>query len=134
MTAHINMKNYKGHRTPGNDYSVALRDLLPDMITKTSMTCLDIATKTGRTHSTVITVIKKLKRDGRVFVARWQKRAGIPGPMEACYQWGNNEDAEKPEPDTDAVKCQRYRDKHRGIHHRQIIQADPLMRALYGRG
>lgn len=129
----IEMDGYNGHRKEGVDYSVALRDQMKVIIQRQGMTYYEIARRADRLHSTVVTVVKKLKRDGLLHIDGWRKTPGRTGPMEALFIWGPGKDAAKPARDTSAEKCQRYRNKTKGVHHSQLIKRDPLMAMLYGR-
>jgi len=125
----VRMDGYNGHRAPGRDYSVALRDMLKVAIMNTALTAHQISSKCQRSHSTVITVVKKLHAEGLIHVEEWTRQPGRSGPMEARYRWGEGDDAEKPEP-----VAQPRRQPVRNLpHHAVVLKRDPLMSMLYGR-
>ncbi len=52
-------------------------------------------------------IVKHLHANGLVHIARWE--SSNRGPRTAIYRWGPGEDAKKPERQTAATKCRRYR-------------------------
>ena len=98
----INMTNFQGRKAPGRDYSTALRDMLPSLLS-VPMSKKEIAKATERDYETVSHLFAKI-RDG-VHVAGW--RRGRDGPIEALWLYGPGEDAPKPAPLTSAEKSAR---------------------------
>lgn len=106
----IDMTNFRGHRTPGRDYSRALRDLLPQIIATSAKSKLEIAAEAQRDHESVSRVIAKLR--DQVRIAGW--RRGRSGPIEALWLWGAGEDVPYPGPMSSAEKSKRDRSTEHG--------------------
>jgi len=136
------MSSYNGPRMRGADYSIAARDLLPELIGTKPLTVIEIADKIGRTHQGMGELMTKLHRKGLVHIAGWKRSTS--GPMKKRYLWGPGEDMPKPTPYTQAQRCKRY---HASIKGKAVMQAirikqkikagglrsvDPLMAAIMG--
>jgi hypothetical protein len=106
----INMTNFNGRRSPGVDYSVALRDLIPGLIGEgmEPKSKMEIAEATGRNFETVTRLFQKID----VHIAGW--RRGKSGEPSALWLLGKGEDAPRPGPLTCAEKNKRYRSTEHG--------------------
>lgn len=106
----IDMRKFGGHKASGRDYSVALRDMLPQIIATEAKSRFEIAAAAQRDHESVRRVMAKLR--DQVHIAGW--RRGKCGPIEALWLWGPGEDAPYPGPMSSAEKSRKYRATERG--------------------
>lgn len=129
----VEMRGYNSTEKPGADYTVAMRDRLKPLLMVQAMTLYEIAVKLGRQLSTVRSVVKKLRKTpDTIFVESWTRTPGKGGPMQARYRWGKGKDAKQPVIDREAEKIRRYESRKPAKHHSVLVQADPLMAALFG--
>lgn len=101
----IDMTKFKGRQKEGRDYSSALRDLLPTLISETPMSRQEIAQAAGRDHETVSRLFTKIR--SQIHIAGW--RRANSGPIESLWLLGPGEDMPKPTPFTSAEKSARWR-------------------------
>lgn len=106
----VDMSNFRGRRKAGVDYSRALRDWLPELISEKPMSKREIAQATGRNFETVTRLFQKL--DGQIHIAGW--RSGSVGEPTALWLLGPGENAPRPAPMTTAEKSRRYRETENG--------------------
>lgn len=106
----IDMTKRPGRRVEGRDYSVALIDLLPEMLKERPMTKREIEKAAGRNHSTVTRALDLLA--GSIYVAEWSR--GVRGPITPRWGWGNKPNATKPAPIPQSERSRRYRETEHG--------------------
>lgn len=68
-----------------------------------------LAAHTADRHASRI--LRYLHDQRAIHIASW--RRGRCGPPTALYRWGAGQDAPRPEPMKDALKCKRYRESQR---------------------
>lgn len=101
----INMTNFAGNQAAGRNYSVALRDMLPEIIGTTPKTMHQIAETSGRDHETVRSIIGKVR--SQVHVAAWSME--VYQHPTALYKWGSAPDAPRPVLLSKAERSKAYR-------------------------
>jgi hypothetical protein len=105
----IDMTNFKGRKAPGRDYSTALRDMLPSLLS-VPMSKQEIAKATERDFETVSHLFVKIRSS--VHIAGWKR--GRSGPIEALWLYGPGKDSPKPAALTSAEKSARWRNTPHG--------------------
>ena len=109
----IDMTNFKGRKKEGRDYSIALRDMLPQHIGEgmEPKTKQELAKLTGRSFETLTRLFKKIHGTG-IHIAGWQR--GTSGEPAAMWILGPGEDVPRPGPMSSAEKNKRYRATEHG--------------------
>lgn len=103
---------YNSKTLPGSDYTVPMRDILPEVIGEVAKTSNQIGIECGRCLQTTSRLLGRLHKAGEVHIESWAR--GNSGPYVAHYRWGSGEDAERPAPLSNSAKHRNYRKTDKG--------------------
>jgi hypothetical protein len=107
---------------------LARLDAIVAVTTDRAMTQRQIAVAVGVASPTVWCYLERLRRQRRLYVHSWHRGEGRCGKYMASYRAGNADDAPKPRPLADNVRCKKFRIKQKAKQPRR----DPFTAAFFG--